>query len=71
MPKAPAHLDKLMPLLITRRQTAQLLGCSVSKVITMEKLGLLTPRKLIPSDMGVVHHSYAEVEALARGEGGE
>jgi hypothetical protein len=53
-----------MPLVLTRRQTAQLLNVSISKLIRMEQAGDLTPLHLHSAAVGQVHHAYSDVISL-------
>jgi hypothetical protein len=56
------------PLIVPRRQAAQLLSVSVSTLIRMEQAGTLSPLKLSPSDNGVVFYRVADIEALIGGD---
>lgn len=53
------------PELITRRQTAAILSCSVATVVRLEKIGRLTPIRLDPSANGSVRHRLDQVRKLA------
>jgi hypothetical protein len=72
MPKSPkVALSELQPLLVTRAQTRILLACSDSKLRELERQGKLTPRKLTGGFASTVTYTFAQVEALAHGEGGD
>ena len=63
MPKVRPH-ESIKPLLVPRKKAAQLLGCSIGKLATLEQQGRLKPIKLTGGLAGFVHYRLAEVEAL-------
>lgn len=56
------------PLVCSRMKAAELLDCSVSNVIRLERLGRLTPIRLTGNLKGRAHYRLSEIEALAQPE---
>ncbi len=57
-------MDDTEKLIVTRKQTAEMIGFSPSQVLKFEREGLLTPIRL--PGLRSVRYARAEVEALAR-----
>lgn len=58
-------MDKLPPLLLTRRMTAERLSCSIDLVKNLEDAGRLTRYRRNGGDTGPVLHDPRQVQAIA------
>jgi excisionase family DNA binding protein len=64
MPKPPADIPELTPLLVSRETAAKMLGVSASTIYRMQASHGLKPIKLSGTKAGVTHYRYSDIQDL-------